>query len=64
VWFLRVDYLTDDENTKIIEIVQQITKKYEDANFKVHLAGSALFAGVIKQAMKTYPQRWSVRSLQ
>jgi hypothetical protein len=31
------------KNYKIIEIVQQITKKYEDANFKVHLAGSALF---------------------
>jgi flagella basal body P-ring formation protein FlgA len=34
------------------KIVQQITKKYEDANFKVHLAGSALFTGVIKQAIK------------
>jgi predicted RND superfamily exporter protein len=45
-------YLTDNENTKIIEAVQQITKKYESANFKVHLAGSALFAGVIKQAMR------------
>jgi predicted RND superfamily exporter protein len=45
-------YLTDTENTKIIEVVQQITKKYEDANFKVYLAGSALFSGVIKQAMK------------
>jgi hypothetical protein len=31
--------------------VQQITKKYEDANFKVYLAGSALFSGVIKQAI-------------
>jgi hypothetical protein len=28
VWFLRVDYLTDDENTKIIEIVQQIKLWY------------------------------------
>jgi hypothetical protein len=39
-------YLTDTENTKIIEVVQQITKKYEDANFKVYLAGSALFSGL------------------
>jgi NAD dependent epimerase/dehydratase family enzyme len=37
---------------QIIEMVQQITKKYEAADFKVHLAGSALFSGVIKQAMK------------
>jgi hypothetical protein len=29
-------YLTDTENTKIIEVVQQITKKYEDANFKAN----------------------------
>ncbi|CAC9483806.1 Petrobactin ABC transporter, periplasmic binding protein, partial [uncultured Gammaproteobacteria bacterium] len=63
VWFLRVDYLTDDENTKIIEIVQQITKKYEDANFKVHLAGSALFAGVIKQAMKKDTRRFIQKML-
>ncbi len=45
-------YLTDDENTKIIEAVQQIIKKYEDDNFKIYLAGSALFAGVIKQSMQ------------
>ncbi len=45
-------YLTDAENTKIIEAVQQITKKYEDDNFKIHLAGSALFSGAIKQAMQ------------
>jgi predicted RND superfamily exporter protein len=56
-------YLTDDENTKIIEIVQQITKKYEDANFKVHLAGSALFAGVIKQAMKKDTRRFIQKML-
>ena len=45
-------YLTDAENTKIIEAVQQITKKYADDNFEIHLAGSALFAGVIKQTMQ------------
>jgi hypothetical protein len=38
---MRPNYLTDTENTKIIEVVQQITKKYEDANFKVYLAGSS-----------------------
>jgi len=45
-------YLTNAENTKIIEAVQKITKKYEADNFKVYLAGAALFAGVIKQAMQ------------
>ncbi|MDC9714707.1 MAG: MMPL family transporter [Gammaproteobacteria bacterium] len=45
-------YLTDAENTKIIEAVQQIIKKYENDNFKIHLAGSALFSGAIKQAMQ------------
>ncbi len=56
-------YLTDNENTKIIEAVQQITKKYEDANFKVHLAGSALFAGVIKQAMRKDTQSFIQKML-
>jgi predicted RND superfamily exporter protein len=45
-------YLTDAENTKIIEAVQKITGKYKSADFQIHLAGSALFAGVIKQAMQ------------
>lgn len=45
-------YLTGAEDTKIIEMVQQITKKYEADDFKVYLAGAALFSGVIKQAMK------------
>jgi predicted RND superfamily exporter protein len=45
-------YLTDEENTKIIEKIQAIVKKYEAEDFQVYLAGSALFSGVIKQAMK------------
>jgi predicted RND superfamily exporter protein len=45
-------YLTDAENTKIIEKVQEIVAKYESDNFTIYLAGSALFNGVIKQAMK------------
>lgn len=45
-------YLSDAENSEIIKSIQLITQKYESDDFKVHLAGSALFAGVIKQAMQ------------
>ncbi|WP_428086753.1 efflux RND transporter permease subunit [Candidatus Thioglobus sp.] len=56
-------YLTDAENTKIIEAVQKITQKYEADDFQIHLAGSALFAGSIKQAMQKDTQSFIQKML-
>ena len=44
-------YLTDPENTELMNKVKLIAEKYNSEDFKVHLAGSAFFNDSMKQIM-------------
>jgi predicted RND superfamily exporter protein len=44
-------YLTDPENTELMNKVKDIAAKYHSDDFKIHLAGSAFFNDSMKQIM-------------
>jgi predicted RND superfamily exporter protein len=44
-------YLSDAENTVIVNKAQQIVKEFAAEDFKVYLTGSAVIAGTLKQSM-------------
>ena len=44
-------YLSDAENTVIVQKTQTIVKEFEADNFEIYLTGSAVIAGTLKQSM-------------
>lgn len=44
-------YLSDAENTVIVQKTQEIIKDFEAQNFEIYLTGSAVIAGTLKQSM-------------
>ena len=44
-------YLTDDENTSIVEKLQEISKGFQSKDFDIYLTGSAVVAATLKQSM-------------
>ena len=44
-------YLSDAENTVIVNKAQQIVKEFVADDFEIHLTGSAVIAGTLKQSM-------------
>ena len=44
-------YLSDAENTVIVQKTQEIIKDFEVQNFEIYLTGSAVIAGTLKQSM-------------
>ena len=48
---LQQEYLSDAENTVIVEKTQEIIKQFQADNFEIYLTGSAVIAGTLKQSM-------------
>ncbi|HIE78965.1 MAG TPA: Fis family transcriptional regulator [Candidatus Thioglobus sp.] len=44
-------YLTDDENTAIVEKLQEISARFQSVDFDIYLTGSAVVAATLKQGM-------------
>ncbi len=61
---LQTEYLSDAENTVIVEKTQEIIKQFQAENFEIYLTGSAVIAGTLKQSMmadtKSFVQKMMV----
>jgi predicted RND superfamily exporter protein len=44
-------YLTDEENTRIVEKLQQVSSSFQSDDFDIYLTGSAVVAATLKQSM-------------
>jgi len=51
-------YLSDAENSALIEAVLSVTKPYEGENFKIYVAGSPVVTDVLKKSMQTNLKRF------
>ena len=49
---IKQPYLSDAENTEIVKATQLIIKDFEADDFQIHLTGSAVIAGTLKQSMQ------------
>jgi hypothetical protein len=44
-------YLTDEENTRIVEKLQQVSSSFQSDDFDIYLTGSAVVSATLKQSM-------------
>ncbi|HEY9080407.1 efflux RND transporter permease subunit [Magnetovibrio sp.] len=51
-------YLTDEENTELVNAVTRIANSYDAPDFKVHVAGSPVIVDVLKKSMQTNLKRF------
>ena len=56
-------YLTDAENTEIVEAVTRITAPYKADDFKVHVAGTPVVVDVLKKSMQTNFKRFMLLAI-
>jgi len=56
-------YLTDKENSEVVEAVHQVVKKYRSPDFKIFLAGSPVVTGFLKRSMMGDMRKFMVLSL-
>ena len=52
------EFLTDQENHELLEVIQEITKKYEAKDFKIFMAGSPAVNNELKSQMKADMQKF------
>lgn len=46
-------YLSDAENTELVNVITEIANSYDAPNFKVHVGGSPVIVHVLKQSMQS-----------
>jgi len=56
-------YLTDAENSEVVETVRSIVKKYEDKDFQTWIAGSPVVTHFLKRSMIKDIQRFMVLAI-
>ena len=56
-------YLTDAENTELVDTVTAIAMTYSAPNFKVHVGGSPVIVDVLKKSMQTNLKRFLLMAL-
>jgi predicted RND superfamily exporter protein len=56
-------FLTDAENSELVNVVRNIVKTYDGPGFRTHLAGSPVVADVLKRSMQTNMARFTVLAL-
>ena len=57
------EYLTDAENSELVNAVREITLNYHSENFRIHLAGGPVVSDVLKRAMQTNMGRFTLSAV-
>jgi predicted RND superfamily exporter protein len=56
-------FLTDAENSELVNAVRNIVKKYDGPGFRIHLAGSPMVSDVLKRSMQSNIARFMLLAL-
>ena len=56
-------FLSDKENSELVEAVERIAYSYDGPNFKVYASGSTVVADALKKAMQTNMARFTLMGL-
>jgi predicted RND superfamily exporter protein len=56
-------FLTDAENSELVNAVREIVNKYDAPEFRIHLAGSPVVADVLKRSMQSNMARFMLLAL-
>jgi predicted RND superfamily exporter protein len=56
-------FLTDEENSELVNAVREIVNRYDGPGFRTHLAGSPVVADVLKRSMQSNMARFMLLAL-
>ena len=56
-------YLTDAENSEVVNAVRAITAKYDNEQFRIHVAGSPVITDVLKRAMMENMKKFMIMAI-